>query len=206
MPLKVIAQDGATHPIHSPQDFERVFHVRYLPHLECTNAKVQRKIEKRCVKALAKEWISPHQKWLGAYYAEGIRGKVYLDLTVRWIDDDVGYGVWTNRDIPAQTYIGEYTGMLRKRHFFGRWKNLYCFDYNIGEARESGYVIDALDFGNHTRFLNHSNKPNLEPASVFCDGMLHVIVYAKESVPAGAQLCYDYGEDYWLKRGKPRIF
>jgi SET domain-containing protein len=64
-------------------------------------------------------------------------------------------------------------------------------------------VIDAQDFGNHTRFINHSFQGNLEPASVYCDGLMHVIFYANKTIPAGTQLCYDYGEDYWEKRGKP---
>ena len=100
-------------------------------------------------------------------------------------------------------YIGEYTGVLHKRPFFGRWKNLYCFDYNIGEGRKSSFVIDAQDFGNHTRFINHSFQPNVEPVSVYCDGLVHVILYASKAIAAGTQLCYDYGKDYWKKRGKP---
>ena len=205
MPLKVVTPEGGVYSIHSGQDFEKCFRIRYLAGLQFANSKVQMNIGKRCHRALSKEWISPRQKWLGHYYAEGIRGKIHLDLTIAWIDNIVGYGVWTNRDIPAQTYIGEYTGLLRKRFFFGRWENLYCFDYNIGEGRKSRYVIDAQDFGNHTRFINHSDRPNLEPVSVYCDGLLHVIVYSRDKIQAGAQLCYDYGREYWNRRSEPRI-
>jgi uncharacterized protein len=204
MPLKVITPEGNTLAIHSPQDFEKIFQIGFLPRLEFIDTKAQFKIEKKCDKALYKEWITPRQKWLGHYYAQEIRGELPLDLTIAWIDETIGYGVWTNRDIPANTYLGEYTGVLHKRPFFGRWKNLYCFDYNIGEGRRSSFVIDAQDFGNHTRFINHSFKPNVEPVSMYCDGLVHVILYAKETIAAGEQLCYDYGEDYWKKRGKPQ--
>ena len=205
MPLKVITPEGSTYSIHCPQDFEKIFRIRCLLGLQFADSKVQRNIEKCCYKALSNEWISPRQKWLGHYYSEGIRGKICLDLTIAWIDDVVGYGVWTNCDIPAQTFIGEYTGLLRKRFFWRRWENLYCFDYNIGEGRKSRYVIDAQDFGNHTRFLNHSDTPNLEPVSVYCDGLLHVIICSVDKIPAGAQLCYDYGHEYWKKRSKPIV-
>lgn len=203
MPLKVITPNGDSLHIHSPRDFEAIFKMGYLVGVSFRDAKTQDKIEKQCAKALCKDWITTRQKWLGHYYADAIRGKIQLDLTIAWIDEKIGYGVWTNRDIPSHAYIGEYTGILRKRFFFGRWKNRYCFDYNIGEGRKSGFVIDAQDVGNYTRFINHSFEPNLEPASVYCDGLIHVIIYAPQAIPAGTQLCYDYGEDYWQKRNKP---
>jgi uncharacterized protein len=205
MPLKVITREGNTLSIHSPKEFESVFSISYLPSVRCIDGKTEGKIEKRCAKALKKEWITPRQKWLGQYYAQAIRGEVHLDLTIAWIDAKIGYGVWTNRDIPAHSYIGEYTGILRKRLFLGRWKNRYCFDYNIGEGRKSSYVIDAQNGANYTRFINHSFEPNIEPVSVYCDGILHVIIYAPKAIAAGTQLCYDYGEDYWKKREKPRV-
>src|ERR1043165_686045 len=203
MPLMVTTREGKTISVHSPRDFEQIFKISYLSTLQFIDGKTQDKVEKRCAKALAKEWITPRQKWLGHYYADGIRGALPLDLRIDWIDEKIGYGVWTNREIPEHGFLGEYTGVLRKRMFFGRWKNRYCFDYNIGEGRKSRYVIDAQDFGNHTRFINHSYEPNLEPASVFCDGLLHVILFAPNRIPANTQLCYDYGEDYWQKREKP---
>lgn len=203
MPLKVISQDKSTFEIHSPMDFEKALHVRYLSQLQFDSEKIRKVVERKCEKALAKEWITPKQKWLGHYYADGIRGKVVLDLAIAWIDDDIGYGVWTNCDIPAQTFIGEYTGLLRKRAFWGRWKNLYCFDYTIGPMRSTSLVIDCKDAGNHTRFINHSSKPNLDLVSVYCDGMIHVILITNKAIAAGSQLLYDYGEEYWVKRKKP---
>lgn len=204
MPLKVITAEGDTLSIHLPQDFEKILHIGYLSRLEFIDTKTQFKIEKLCDKALDKGWITQRQKWLGQYYAQGIHGSIHLDLTIAWIDESIGYGVFTNRDIPAHTYIGEYTGVIRKRRFFTRWKNLYCFDYNIGSDRRTAFVIDAQDFGNHTRFINHSFQPNLEPVSVYCDGLVHVVLYASKPILAGTQLCYDYGEQYWKKRSKPK--
>jgi rhodanese-related sulfurtransferase len=203
MPLKVFTADGKTHEIHSAHDFEKIFQIRYLPYLQFFNDTVKKRVQKRCDRAHKKGWITSRQKWLGHYFAEGIRGTLNLDLTIAWINDTIGYGVWTNRDLPANTYIGEYTGLLRKRKFFGRWQNVYCFDYQIGEGRSSSFVIDAQDGGNHARFLNHASQPNVEPVSVYCDGGIHVILYTKQAIAAGSQLCYDYGEDYWKKRGKP---
>lgn len=202
--LKVTSPEGNTTSIQAPQDFERILNVRFLPQLECADAKIRKKIEARHKRALAKEWITPRQKWLGHYHAKGIRGELPIDLTIAWIDATIGYGVFTNRAIPTGSFVGEYTGLLRKRRFWGRWKNLYCFDYTIGERKSTSLVIDCQDSGNHTRFINHSDHPNLELVSVYCDERIHVILYAKTSIQAGTQLCYDYGTEYWEKRGKPK--
>lgn len=203
MPLQVIRSTGKTCSIHSPQEFEQEFQIAYLSKLRFDSHKSQEKIQNLTAKAARKDWISARQKWLGHYYAHSLHHEVHLDLTIGWINDKVGYGVWTNIDLPAHAYIGEYAGILRKRRFFGRWKNRYCFDYNVGEGRESGFVIDAQDAGNHTRFINHSFEPNIEPASIYCDGLFRVILFAPKGIPAGTQLCYDYGEDYWKKRSPP---
>jgi hypothetical protein len=204
MPLKVVTKEGSCQLIHSPADFERIFQVRYLPALQYAGVKTQAKIGQKHIRALAKGWITPRQKWLGHYFSGGLQGKIPLDLTIAWIDAEVGYGVWTNREIPANTFIGEYTGLLRRRRFWRRWENLYCFDYTIGERRSSSFVIDAQDDGNHIRFINHSFSPNLEPISVYYGEMIRVIVHAKKSIPAGTQLVYDYGEEYWEKRKCPK--
>ena len=203
MPLKVILPGSRNLPIYSPEDFEKALNVRYLDQLDFKDAAVRLTIEKKMRKALFKEWITPKQRWLGHYYAQGIRGTVSLDLQIAWINDAIGYGVWTNRDIAANTYIGEYTGLVRKRRFWRRWKNRYCFDYTIGPGRSSSFVIDCQNCGNHVRFINHSAHPNLDLTSVYCDGIIHVILTANKAIPAGTQLCYDYGADYWEKRGKP---
>lgn len=207
MVLKVITMEGKTIPIHSPSDFEQILQVHYLPVLQFEDEKVRKKVEKKCKIALAKKWITPRQKWLGCYYANEIRGTLSLyrdiDLKIAWMDDAIGYGVWTNHNIAAKAFVGEYTGLFRKRAFLGRWKNLYCFDYPIGSMRSTSFVIDCQDGGNHTRFINHSFTPNLDLVSVYCDGIIHVILFANREILAGEQLTYDYGNEYWKKRDKP---
>lgn len=203
MPLKVITPEGLENPIHSPEDFEKFLSVRYLPCLEYADEKVAQRLEKRYEKALRKGWITPRQKWKGCYYASELAGKMSLDLTITWIDKRVGYGVFTNLALQANSFIGEYTGILRRRFLFSRRENLYCFDYTIGEDKSSSHVIDAQDASNHTRFINHSFNPNLELVSVDYKGKVHVLLYAAREIAAGEQLCYDYGDEYWRKRPPP---
>ncbi len=203
MPLKVITPEGIEFPIHSPADFEKRLRVRYLSSLDYVDMHVERRLQKRYERSLSKGWITSRQKWMGHYYASGLAGKIPLDLTIAWIGPKVGYGVFTNRALPAKSYIGEYTGILRRRLFFCRRENLYCFDYTIGEGRSSSHVIDAEKAGNHTRFINHSFNPNVGLVSVDYERKVHVLLYAQKQIPAGAQLCYDYGDEYWRKRPPP---
>lgn len=204
MPLRLVspqAPEGIS--ISSEEEFETTFDVKYLAHVEWENHLVMRDVSATVGKRLKRGWITPHQKWLGQFYRTGIENPVGHDLTICWIDSQIGYGLWTNREIPPRAYLGEYTGVLRKRHLFGRWQNNYCFIYNIGEARGTSYLIDAEKKGNFTRFINHSETPNLEAASVYHNGCMHIIFYAIQKIPANTQLCYDYGPLFWRKRKIP---
>ena len=98
MPLTVTTREARKHSVHSPSDFERIFKMKYLSSIQFIDRKTQDRIEKRCAKALTKGWITPRQKWLGHYYGDGIRGTLPLDLRIDWIDEKIGYGVWTNRE------------------------------------------------------------------------------------------------------------
>ncbi len=192
--------------LHShAEQFQKEMGVLYLPQLEFIDLKTERKIRERCKREERKKWLDPRQKWLGSYYSKEITQGFTLDVTIKWIDECVGYGVFTNVPIVNRAYIGEYTGIVRKRRFFAEMKNHYCFDYTIGIGRKTPYVIDAAGCGNYARYINHSTDGNIETASVLCNGIMHIIMYATESIPKGAQLCYDYGADYWARRKAPIV-
>lgn len=65
--------------------------------------------------------------------------------------------------------------------------------------------IDAEDeyHGTWTRFLNHASPPynNVNPKSVpeSYDGEPRVWFMANRDIDVGEELCFDYGEDYWLE-------
>jgi SET domain-containing protein len=62
--------------------------------------------------------------------------------------------------------------------------------------------VDALQEGNVTRFINHSNVPNLEPRCFVERGLLHQVFMARQKISKGTQLTFDYGNDYWIRRQK----
>ena len=201
-PLKIIHPTGETVTYHTLEAFNLAMGVEPLPHLDFADYRVMESVLKRCQKALKREWITPKQKWLGVWHAKEILSGFFCDAYIQWIDPVLKYGVFANRDLPAHSFVGEYTGILRRRPLF-RKRNDYCFEYAIGESRGSPFMIDAERAASLARFINHSDTPNLEPVSVFCGGLMHIILIALRPIPKGTQLCYDYGPDYWAKRQKP---
>lgn len=171
--------------------------ITFLPTLRFGSQKIFEKVQGLCENAE----LDRRQKWLGVFFGQEIaQGICHRDLLIGWVSSEIGYGVFALDEIPAFAFIGEYTGEVRKRKRADK-HNHYCFDYSIGE--KSPFLIDAEKQGNLTRFINHSSRPNLEPAAVFSEGAMHLILVSKRPIAKGEQLTYDYGEEYWRKRSLP---
>src|SRR3989304_2902912 len=182
----------------SIEDFFKEKGLDYYPRLIFPDG-IEQKVRKKCRKALKRGLIDRSLHWFGFYYAREYEKSLIPKCTIQWMNGWVGYGVFALQDIPRFTYIGEYTGVVRrrKRLFFRR--NDYCFNYEISYVVRSPFLIDAENGGNFTRFINHSDTPNLESIGMFLEGMTHIILRSTRKIVKGEQLTYDYGEDYWKK-------
>ena len=143
---------------------------------------------------------------LGKKFIEKIETAYIPQVSVRWVSDLVGYGLFAEEEIAARSYVGEYTGIVRRnnRRYFEPLNN-YCYEYPVEDEIGRSFVIDATQ-GNLTRFINHSSSPNLKPFHVFYDGYYHLIFIALRLIQKGEQLSYDYGESYWYLRSNPTDF
>lgn len=141
---------------------------------------------------------------LGKKFIEKIETAYLPQVSVRWISDLVGYGLFSEEEIAAGSYVGEYTGIVRRndRRYFEPLNN-YCYEYPVDDEIGRSFVIDATQ-GNLTRFINHSSCPNLRPVHVFYNGYYHLIFIALRLIQKGEQLSYDYGESYWYLRDRPQ--
>ncbi len=147
----------------------------------------------------AKNQLTLRQKWLGIHFHREIQEGFVPEVSIEWINERIGFGVFARCSFPAGAYLGEYTGLVRPRKRKLDRKNDYCFEYPIG--RKSPWVIDAKEHGNHARFINHGSRPNIEPIAVCSiDGLIHLIFLALQHIPEGTQLLYEYGIDFWKKR------
>ncbi len=188
--------------LYTIEEFEKLMGIVYIQALQFKEADFLSDVQRKCLKMLAKNKLDRKQKWLGVYFSKEIISCVYPEFSIRFINEIIGYGVFAEKEILANTYIGEYTGDLRKRTFWEDKKNKYLFEYYLGELMTSKYLIDAQERGNHTRFINHSDYPNVEPIAVIAEGILRIIFFSKRKIAPGEQLCYDYGEGYWNSRIK----
>jgi uncharacterized protein len=182
--------------------FEELFEVRYFHHLEFADWEIERLLRIKCAKAHKKGAIGQLALWLGKLHGAQIEQARIPDLAIRWIDEQIGYGAFTNRPFKKWEFIGEYTGILRRRTLFFPDINDYCFMYPREWRSLTAFTIDSEKQGSFTRFINHSDFPNCESVSVFHGGIFHIIFRAIQDIPAGIELKYDYGDIYWRRRKK----
>jgi hypothetical protein len=185
---------------YDPQDFELIAGHGYLPELVFAGEATYRRILRECRIAEKNGGITSEMKWLGTFYSEQIRTHALADVSIRWIDETLGYGLFAEQDIEAGGYIGEYTGVVRRRSLFFRDHNEYCFSYPTSDVSYRKHIIDAKEQGNELRYANHSQDPNCEPRCVLLDGILHIIVRAIKDISAGVQITYDYSHHFWQSR------
>jgi hypothetical protein len=140
---------------------------------------------------------------LGKKFIDKINAAYIPQVSVRWISDKVGYGLFAEETIARESYVGEYTGVVRKndRRYFEPLNN-YCYEYPVDDEIGRSFVIDATQ-GNLTRFINHSKSPNLRPIHVFYEGYYHLIFIALRQIEKGQELSFNYGESYWYLRAPP---
>ncbi|KAF7828478.1 histone-lysine N-methyltransferase, H3 lysine-9 specific SUVH6-like [Senna tora] len=128
-----------------------------------------------------------------------------------------GWGVRSLNSIPSGSFICEYIGeLLEEKEAEQRTGNdEYLFDignnYNnvlwdelSTDAHSSpceilengGFTIDAAQYGNVGRFINHSCSPNLYAQNVLYDHedkrIPHIMLFAVENIPPLQELTYDY--------------
>lgn len=194
----VIEKDGKKEAI-SLETFEEIMQCQYLPSLAFSSFSLKEKLEEKTKKLHAKGKLTRRQLWFGSYYRKEIELSLFPDVSIRWIDASVGWGVFAERNYKKGEYIGEYSGVLRDKKREDS-KNSYCFEYAISDDEITSYRIDAREKGNITRFINHSFFPNLSPMLVTFDHLTHIILVVEEMIVKGDQLLYDYGPNYWKSR------
>ncbi|MEK7339420.1 MAG: SET domain-containing protein-lysine N-methyltransferase, partial [Verrucomicrobiota bacterium] len=178
MKLTAVLQEHKEISITNPTCFGQVFSIKYTNCLVFYSLDLEKKVQKK----LSRRFLNQREKWLGCFYAKDILCGCQVQLTIAWINQKAGYGVFANQEIARNTCIGEYTGLIRKRSWFEGDNNIYCFEYPILEYKRSPYVIDARSMGNHTRFINHSTEPNIDSALAYYQEKRHIILYANKDI------------------------
>ena len=186
--------------VYRVEEYNAATGLTYLSELEFQDEKILRRIQMQCSKALENGSIGMESRWLGALHAKELESHSVADVSIRWIDETIGYGLFAEKEIRAWEYIGEYTGVVRKRNLIFKNFNDYCFAYPASLFSFRKHMIDAEDKGNELCYANHSDSPNSESMGVLFDNMYHIILRAIKDIPASAQITYNYWGYFWFNR------
>uniref|UniRef100_A0A8C6U0W4 Euchromatic histone-lysine N-methyltransferase 1b n=1 Tax=Neogobius melanostomus TaxID=47308 RepID=A0A8C6U0W4_9GOBI len=117
-----------------------------------------------------------------------------------------GWGVRALQDIPQGTFVCESIcgEIISEDEAEMRQNDAYLF--SLDDKLQEQYCIDARFYGNISRFLNHMCEPNLLPVRVFTTHQdmrfPHIAFFACESVRAGEELGFNYGDHFWEIKSK----
>lgn len=187
---------------YSIKRFEELFSITYLKELTFSDWESEQWIRKKCARAHKKGKIGQLALWLGKYHAKELAAAEIPSVAIKWMHEKIGYGLFATKPFTKWQYVGEYTGLLRRRNLIFANVNDYCFMYPREWVATRAYTIDSEKCGNYTRFINHCDSPNCESVSVYFDGVFHILFRAIKEIQAGEELTYDYGGIYWLHRKK----
>lgn len=188
----------------NPSEFPHFFQARYFPHLEFESRGLFEKVRADAPLYLRWSPLGAEVCAEGKQYREEISVGYFADTVIRWIDDDLGYGLFAGIDFIEGDYIGEYTGKVRRIVRSKKDLNPYCVHYPTKFFSWNYTLIDAQDQGNESRFINHSSTPNLTPHWVYDRGLMHLVLKANRFISKGTQLTIDYGKDFWRNRPEMR--
>lgn len=202
--IRLKLKDSLTISEISVTEFERLFNLTYRPFLTFSSYHILREAINNCPYLLRCTCLVSENYALAKRYHLELALGALADLSVRWINDELGYGVFAESDIPEGTFIGEYTGHVRRLYRRHPDHNAYCFRYPTKLWSWHYFIIDAMKESNLLRFINHSDRPNLQPLCAVDRGLLHQIFISNQPIHKDAQLTFDYGQDYWIRRHKIR--
>lgn len=129
--------------------------------------------------------------------------KVHDSISVRHIPQvdgiDIGFGIFAESYIGPNEFVGEYVGMVSRTC---DRKSSDSLSYSLRYPTcDDGFEVDAREYGNITRFLNHSSCPNVVFRKTKINGVPHVFCASIASIQKGTQLTVDYGASYWKVQG-----
>jgi hypothetical protein len=197
IPLQLKDESSCT--ARSIPELEKLLNFEYLPFMRFADYGLLKQIMDDAQRARDKGYMYTERVYLGMTYRQELDSGSGVDVSIRWVDDAMGYGLFTEKPLRLWDLVGVYTGDVVKRSLFASTSD-YCFRYPMGELYPKRYVIESDNCGNVTRFINHSDDANCTANACYYKGMMHMLIYAHRPIFAGQQLYIDYGAHYWGKR------
>ncbi|KAI6197260.1 hypothetical protein M3Y94_01203300 [Aphelenchoides besseyi] len=106
-----------------------------------------------------------------------------------------GWSIRTAAPIPQNTFVMQYIGEVITSANADKRMD-HSFQYNMDTKQTPKFVVDAMNFGNEGRWINHSCEPNLRTlgvtASRFDDLYDELAFFAARDIKLGEELTIDY--------------
>jgi len=137
-------------------------------------------------------------------YSELVKESYMAPVTISYISEISGYGLFADEYITEKGLIGEYTGIVQKaqdivavKNSDGKYNTDYSWDYPVMINNETELEINAYNMGNELRFVNHSFTPNCRADHFLLGNRWVIVFYAIQPIKKDNQILADYGEEYW---------
>lgn len=111
-----------------------------------------------------------------------------------FITQEKGWGVKAKTNIDKDSFIIEYVGdVVKESELKKRNETLYLNDLHYYAIYlEAGFVIDARNKGNESRFINHSCSPNCVAQKWTVNGLPCIAIFALRDIIPKEELTIDY--------------
>jgi len=136
---------------------------------------------------------------LSILYGDDIAAKKLMPMSIRWIDPQVGHGIFAEDDVSAGEFVGVYGGQVQDRLLVD--SKDYAWAYP-GETLQGGRItLDGAIKGNELRLINDGKDPNCGVEYIIGqDNLWHVCYLVLKDIKKGEQLLVSYGPAYWDTR------
>jgi hypothetical protein len=132
-------------------------------------------------------------------YGADIATQKLINLSIRWLGEEIGHGVFAEQDLAPGDFIGIYAGVVQEK-LLVRDRD-YAWSYP-GQTLDGGRItLDAAKKGNELRLINDGRDPNcIVKYIIGMDNLWHVCYIAAKNIKKGDQLLISYGDSYWNTR------
>jgi len=195
--FQVVVQGEKTTRTLDLASFERHFHIHYLAHPKFQTIRLFQNVLTHCPWAFHHTNLGEQAQTCYTQFKSKIEQGLIPKVSIRWIDSNKGYGLFAEETFQEGAFLGEYTGMFHKLSRLLKKQSPYAFQYPKFVWPLIPFAIDAYLQGNETRFMNHSDTPNVLPLPALDRNLIHVIFCAKRPITKGEELSFHYGKDYW---------
>uniref|UniRef100_A0AC34GX65 Histone-lysine N-methyltransferase n=1 Tax=Panagrolaimus sp. ES5 TaxID=591445 RepID=A0AC34GX65_9BILA len=122
------------------------------------------------------------------------RGRTFPVMLFR--TSKCGWSVRTLVPIPRRRFVMEYVGLIK---LYEECVNVddqtYLFNCDLPDGSIK-YVVDATEYGNESRFINHSCEGNLDAFSVLgyhsTSKITRIVFFSNRDIEAGEELTFQY--------------